>query len=198
MAAQESPKSNEEIPLLAYATPSPLAELGTLFRAGNQLVVRDGLELPDRCVLCGTNGAAKSVSLTFTWDHSFQVAPRPSTLELRKSGKVRAHLCAAHYRGWAMGRVLGLGGMIVSALMMVGGAGLAVVSENSDVPRWTGTGIAWLMAGFGIMILSLFILVLRTRTMGCRRIEGGFLYLSGAGEEFLRGLPEVPAELKGQ
>ncbi|HUO10174.1 MAG TPA: hypothetical protein VM008_17845 [Phycisphaerae bacterium] len=188
----------DQLPLLAYATPSPLAEVGWLFREGNQLVVRDGWELPERCILCGADEAEKSALLTFTWDHSFQVSPHRSTLELRKSGKVRAHLCAAHYRAWAMGRAVGIGGMIVSALVMMGGAGLAAVSENSDVPRWTGTGIAWLMAGFGMMILSLFVFVLRTRTMACRRIEGGFLYLSGAGEAFLRGLPEVPAEMKGE
>jgi hypothetical protein len=54
------------------------------------------------------------------------------------------------------------------------------------VPRWTGAGIEVLMAGFGGMILFLFVFALRTRMMSCRRIEEGYLYLEGAGEGFVR------------
>ena len=172
----------------------PLAEAGALFRDGDALVVRDGVELPERCIFCGKWTVAGNVLLRFTWDASFQVTRRKSTLELRRSGKVRAHLCASHYRGWRVGRVIGIGGMILSLLVMIASVALAVASESSDVPRWTGMGIGGLLAGFAMMILFMFVFAMRTRTMSCRRIEGGFLYLAGAGNAFLEGLPPMPVE----
>jgi hypothetical protein len=195
MNASNPPEDRETSPLLSYATPAPLGRAGSWFREGNVLVVGDGSELPERCIFCG-EGKTRDVLLTFTWDPSFQVTRQKVTLELRRSGTVRAHMCTRHYRGWSLGRMIGMGGMIVSALLMVGGVTLAVVSESSDVPLWTGMGIGGLLAGFGMMILFLFVFTLRTRTMSCRRIAGGLLFLAGAGEEFLKGLPPLPQELK--
>src|SRR5271154_1719967 len=85
-------------PLLGYATPLPLARAGVLFRDGEMLVARDGTELPMFCVLCGEAAIGKMLRLKFTWDASFQVTRQKSTLELRKSGTVQAHLCSRHYR----------------------------------------------------------------------------------------------------
>ena len=81
--------------------------------------------------------------------------------------------------------------MIASGILMLAGLTLAVVSESSDVPRWTGTGIELLLAGFGGMILFLFVFALRTRLMACQRIEQGYIYLQGAGEAFARGVREL-------
>src|SRR5258708_6206418 len=125
-------KAPEASPLLAYATPSPLAQVGSLFRDGNALVVRDGIELPARCILCGEAAIEKSLMLTFTWDPSFRVTQQKSTLELRRSGTVRAHMCGRHHRRWLIGRITGMGGMVFSILLMVGGVALAVASESSD------------------------------------------------------------------
>ena len=88
-------------------------------------------------------------------------------------------------------------GVVASGLVMVVGVVLAVISDSSDVPRWTGMGIGFMLVGFGLMILFMFVFTLRTRTMSCARIEGGYLYLEGAGEGFLRELREIPEELKG-
>jgi hypothetical protein len=196
MDSQGQSDAREHAPLLGYATPLPLARAGVLFRDGKIAVARDGSELPALCVLCGEEAMGKTLRLTFTWDASFQVTRQKSTLELRKSGTVQAHLCSRHYRRWAAGRIIGVGGMILSGIVMTGGIVLAAVSENSDVPRWSGVGIGALMLGFGMMILFLFVFALRTRTMSCKRIEGGFLYLAGAGEGFLRGLAPIPEEMK--
>jgi hypothetical protein len=171
---------------LAYETPGVRERRGVLFREGEVVVVRDGTELPAVCVVCGENGSGHGVKLVFTWDASFQVTREKSTLALRRVGSVVAHLCGRHRRRWVVGRVVGVGGMILSGMVMGVGIGMAVVSESSDVPRWTGAGIEVLMAGFGGMILFLFVFALRTRMMSCRRIEEGYLYLEGAGEGFVR------------
>lgn len=184
----EQRATDGEEPVLAYATPKPLAEKGPIYREGELLVVRDGTELPQRCVVCGESRTVRSVPLRFTWDASFTVTRQKPALELRQTGSVRAFLCGSHYRQWAAGRVIGVAGMTIGALLMLTGVVLATVSESSDVPRWTGAGIGVLIGGFGIMILSLFIFALRTRTMECQRIDTGYLYLAGAGEEFLRGV----------
>ncbi len=186
-----------EPPLLAYETPSPLAEVGDLFRDGAAMVVRNGIELPQQCVLCGEPGVGKSILLKFSWDRSFHVVRHPATLELRQWGVVRAFLCAKHRRLWTLGRVLGIAGVIASGAVMGVGVVLAVVSDSSDVPRWTGMGIGFMLVGFAMMILFMFVFALRTRTMSCVRIEGGYLHLEGAGERFLSGLREIPEELRG-
>ncbi len=187
----------KELPLLAYETSSPLAEVGDLFRDGGVVVVRSGTELPERCVLCGAPGSGKSLVLKFSWDRSFQVVRHPSTLELRRWGMVRAFLCSKHRRLWMLGRVLGIGGVSASGVVILVGIVLAVISDSSDVPRWTGMGIGFMLVGFALMILFMFVFTLQTRTMSCTRIEGGYLYLKGAGERFLSELREIPEELRG-
>src|SRR5579871_6991744 len=102
------------------------------------MVVRSGIELPQQCVLCGAPGVGKSILLKFSWDRSFHVVRHPSTLELRRWGMVRAFLCAKHRRLWMLGRVLGIAGVTASGVVLLVGMVLAVVSDSSDVPRWTG------------------------------------------------------------
>jgi hypothetical protein len=180
--------ARQDLPPLAYETPGLNDRRGVLFWEGKLLVARDAVELPALCVICGNEGSGHGIRLAFTWDDSFRVTTQKSTLELRQSGSVIVHLCGPHRRQWLAGRVVGAGGMITSAIVMLAGLALAVVSESSDVPRWTGTGIELLLAGFGGMILFLFVFTLRTRLMSCHRIEHGYLYLQGAGEAFARAI----------
>ena len=108
---------------LPYANPTPLAALGDLFRDGSTLVARDHLTLPPVCVLCGApaGAAQKPITLKFSWDPSFHVTHAKSTLELRRSSVIRAHLCPRHHKSWRMGRILGIGGMFASTLLMFAG-----------------------------------------------------------------------------
>ncbi len=169
---------------LPYASPSFSGRQGVLFVEGDLLIVRNGTHLPPLCILCGKEGFTKSIRLTYTWDESFHVMRKKSSLQLRRSGSIDAHLCGKHHRRWAAGRIVGVGGSVASGAVMAAGTVIAVVSENSDIPQWTGFGIAMLLAGFAAMILFLFIFALRTRIMSCRRIEDGFLYLHGASPAF--------------
>jgi hypothetical protein len=179
-------------PLLNYAPPTPAPPEAPLLREGNLLLAREGTQLPRACILCGEPAIDRPLRLNFTWDSSFhRVHHQKTTLELRKSATVRAYLCASHHRRWLAGRLVGAAGMVVSTLVMVSGIALAAISENADVPRWTTLGVSLLIAGFAAMILFLFVFALRTRTLSCVRIEGGYLYLEGACESFLAGISPI-------
>jgi hypothetical protein len=174
---------------LDYATPPIMREFA-LARSGNTLLVRDGTNLPRLCILCGLDQTTKSIQLTFTYDDSFHVTHKKSTLELRQSGTTRAHLCQKHFQRWFLGRFFGIAGVLLSALAMLVGLILIAFSENSDIPSNTSLGIAIVLISFATLILSLFIFSLRTRTLTCTQIENGILHLNGAGPIFLDAISE--------
>ena len=72
------------------------------------------------------------------------------------------------------------------------GMALGVWSESSNIPVYTPHGIALTIAGFATVIVSMFFFTLRSRTLACRRIQEGYLYMEGAAEAFLESLPELP------
>lgn len=181
---------------LEYASPVPLARVGDVLRARGAseellLVVRDGVTLPSVCVLCGKEPHKGPILLRFSWDASFRLT-RQSSLQLGLRGSVWAYLCRGHRGQWVVGRVAGIVGIVVSFLLIVIGGAVAAVSESSPMPLYTALGIELMIAGFAVMNVALFYFALRTRTLSCKRIEAGYLYLDGAWEEWVRGLPEVP------
>jgi hypothetical protein len=180
-------------PLIPYAAFTSRAQPGDVFRNGDVLIVRDGITLRDACILCGKAGAGQPLRLKFSWDSSFQVA-KSSTLELRRAGMVRASMCEMHLGRWRSGRIMGAVGMGASAVLMAASAIVAVVSESSTVPLYTPHAIAILLVGFALFIGFMFLFTLRTRTLTCQRIENGYLYLEGVGEEFLEGIEPLPRQ----
>ncbi len=182
-------------PTLTYASPVPLAQLGDIFRDSATLIARDTTTLPQRCILCGTPpspaASHKPVTLQFTWDESFTVTQR-STLQLRQKASIRAFLCSPHRTKWVSGRILGIVGIMLSLALTATGPVISIISESSDIPRYTPLGIALMLTSFAALILSLFFFTLRTRTLTCSRIEAGYLYLDGAAPSFLDALPQLP------
>ena len=178
-------------PLLPYAAPLPQVSAGEIFRQEECLVVPTGVTLPARCILCGGEGADGPVNLTFTWDDSFRVT-KLSTLQLGRKGKIRAYLCVTHRRRWRSARFYGSLAAAASALIMLAGIVMGLLSENATVPFYTPHAIAVVLTGFGALICSLFFLSLRSRTLSCTRIEEGYLYLKGASPAFLETLSVLP------
>lgn len=186
---------NGSIPL-AYASPWPLAQAGTLFRHGELLVARTGMTLPDQCILCGRErAAAPPVKLAFTWDSSFRITRQKSTLELRRTGTLFVHLCTYHRRRYRRGFFIGMTGISAGCAMLIASAFFAGYSDLSTDPTYTPIGIAGMLAGFALLIIFLFVYTLRTRTLACTRIDSGYLYLEGANHHFLSSLPPLPPEL---
>ena len=178
---------------LPYASPSPLAVHGDVFQAGEVLVVRHNTVLPPFCILCnGAAEAGQAVRLTFTWDPSFKMT-QESTLHLRQTAVIHAHLCSAHLRSWRTGRLAGLAGIGGSALLLVVSGTVAGVSELSAVPRYTPLGIAGMLTALVLLTLSMFLLALKTRTLSCRKIDAMYVHLENAHPEFLAALPPMPS-----
>jgi hypothetical protein len=181
-------------PLLPYASgihyPVEPAAPGEAFREGNTLICLNGTILPPRCILCGADTAGTPIKLTLTWDSTFR-RTYVSTLELRKKATVQAFLCARHRQIWSRARLIGGLGAATGAVMMAAGLALDVWSENLDVPDYTPQAIGITIAGFALVIVSLFFFALRSRTLSCSRIQEGYLYLQGAADAFLGTLPQV-------
>ena len=156
-------------------------------------MVRHEATLPMRCVLCNGDAAPGQapVKLIFTWDPSFRVT-HESTLHLRQTAVVRAHLCAPHLRNWRMGRVVGIAGVCISGLMILTGAVVAALSDSSPVPRYVPAAISGMLGGFVLLTLSMFLLAFKTRTLTCRKIDGTYVHLADADEGFLAALPAAP------
>jgi len=187
-----------EKPLLGYASglhvPAGAGDPGgggeAYSDAAGTLVVRYGTTLLERCVLCGDPAEGAAIRLTLTWDSTFRMTTR-STLELRKQANVYAFLCRRHRTKWSGARFWGGVGSVSSLAVLTAGLATGVLSESSDIPEYTPLGIALVIAGFTGIIISLFFFTLQSRTLSCRRIEEGYLYLDGAGDEFLRHLPTM-------
>jgi hypothetical protein len=187
--------ANAAIPLLGYASgihyPVESGAAGEAFRVGATLICLDGTTLPPRCILCGDPGAGAPIRLTLTWDSSFRLT-HVSTLELRKKAHVCAFLCARQRQIWSHARFIGLVGVVAGVSVMIAGIAVGVWSDGSDIPAYTPLGIELMIAGFALVIVSMFYFTLRSRTLSCRQIQEGYLYLEGAADAFLDGLPELP------
>ena len=196
-APQEPPGGsvNAASPLLTYASGihDPLASdaPGEAYRDGPMLICANGTTLPPRCILCGQQGAGAPIRLTLTWDSSFHLT-HLSTLELRKQASLRAFLCPRHRRIWSHARSIGGVGVIAGVSLMFAGLALGIYSESSDIPVYTPLGIALTIAGFALVIVSMFFFTLRSHTLTCRRIQEGYLYLDDAADAFLDTLSDLP------
>jgi hypothetical protein len=186
-------------PLLPYASgihyPVAPDAPGEAFRDGPTVICLNGTTLPPRCILCGGAGAGSPIHLTLTWDSSFRLT-RISTLELRKKACVHAFLCVRHRLTWSRARVFGGMGVAAGVSLMGAGMALGIWSESSDIPVYTPVGIMLTIAGFALVIVSMFFFTLRSRTLSCRQIQEGYLYLEGASDAFLEGLPDLHPEGK--
>ena len=186
-------------PMLPYASgihPAIRAEVKDptiVVRSGDDLVAFHGSTLPPRCVLCGADGFRKHIKLTFSWDASFTMT-KVSTLQLRQQAYVHAYLCAIHRARWASARWLGGLGIALAACVIACGGVIAALSEWSTMPLWTPLAIAITISGFALMIFALFFFTLRSRTLTCRKIQEGYLYLEGASPRFLVHLQDAQVQ----
>jgi len=162
-----------------------------LFRDGELLVVRDGIILPPVCILCGRASHKEPILLRFSYDASFRLTRR-SSLQLGLRGTVRASLCKVHRGQWVVGRLAGIAGVALGVVLIIGGGAVAAVSEASPVPWYTPLGIELMLTGFTLLIVALFYFAIRTRTLSCKKIEAGYLFLDGAAERFLKPLAVMP------
>lgn len=68
---------------------------------------------------------------------------------------------------------------------------VAVVSENSDVPRLVPVALIGMFAGFALFVVFGFVYTLGTRTVKCVKIEGEYVWLKGVHGRVLGKVPEI-------
>ncbi len=161
-----------------------------VWRDGDTIVAHSGATLPYCCVKCGGAAVGPSKMKKFWWHHPglFALAFSPViyaivALCIRKQGSASFALCAAHRRSKRNG-VLGACTLMGLSLIPFG---VAIVDDWS-----VGAAV-----GLLLLVSGLIWLVIATKTLRPRKIEGQFLYLKGAGETFLMNLPPLPASTYG-
>ena len=85
-----------------------------------------------------------------------------------------------------------MGGILAGVLLMMASGAVAGWSELSAVPRYTAAGIVGMMAAFLVVTVSMFWLAFKTRTVACRRIEGGYAHLEHAHRAFVERFNVLP------
>ena len=177
-----------------YSTPTttdiPQIEVLPYFRRGNLLFIRDGAELPNRCIRTNEEidgmGWHKRKLLTWIpqWAFLFIVAGfLPFVLlavVLQKKAKITYSLSKHARKSLFRKRCIGLGLMAFGVL----GAFAAAKFIESDAGIFIILGCI-LMAFVGLIIsISVNALVVRGA-------KDGWFHVKGCSEEFLAGLPEA-------
>jgi hypothetical protein len=153
---------------------------------GPVLVVRKGVILPPLCVKCGGPAEGSFLKRSLTWHHPllYFMILFPGLLIyiivaacVQERGTVALHLCAPHRR-----RRLTL----IWTAWSVFFAGVAAIFDGAA----SQTG--WVAIAGALLIVASLIVAALLAPLKARRIDSHFMWLGGAGANFLRALPSLP------
>ena len=188
------PASGQSAPVIAYAAPAygQPGEMVPAWSQGDLLVVRKGTRLPYTCVRCGGPADGQPLGKMYYWHAPLIYLTIFAgllvyvivALIVREKGAVQFSLCKPCKARRRMGIVIGLLGLFGSVAVFVA-AGML------EEPYLVPLGILVLLAGviFGSM---------RTRVLSPKKIDAQFLWLRGAGPNFLQTLAPVDAYAQAQ
>ena len=178
--------TNSPTQVLGYAGPAT-GQMNPGFgvwREGKQLVIIQGAELPDACVLCGGHTNGRRLTRSYSWHNPwiFIILLSPLiyiivALIVRKSIKLSVPICEAHLkrRAWMIA---------VAWLTFVGGIVAGVVLGQDK--RYVDIGFAVGLFGFvGALIIGL----IGSRLMTPKFIDKRIAKFGGVSENYLSGLP---------
>jgi hypothetical protein len=179
--------------VLQYAAPVSPAFMGACWSSGNRLVMLNDAATPDRCIKCNAPANGYCWSKKLYWHHPALsllaiVGLLPYALVamcVRQSAFVRIALCPVHRRKrrWA---ILGLIVTIFGGIaMMGGGIDLLSLPQSNHV-----LGGVVLALSFVVFIGGL-VMLMRFNPVRPRKMENGYVWLSGANQTFLETLPGV-------
>ena len=177
-------------PVIPYATPASMTPAHlpaeAAWQDGPVLVVRKGVILPPLCVRCGDVAEGSFLKRSLSWHHPalYLLILFPGLLIyiivascVQERGSVALHLCATHRR-----RRLTL----IWTAWSVFFAGAAAIFDGAV------SQVGWVaIAGLGLIVASL-IVGTRVSPLSARKIDNHFMWLNGAGLNFLRALPSLP------
>lgn len=193
-------------PLLAYAVPTAYQQNvagSAAWQEGNTLVVLKGTYVCDRCVKCGQPAAGGPIKRTLYWHpwgyYLIILIGLPLyalgvllyvlvALMVREKGTVFVGLCAAHRKR----RLIGL----LSAWTLALGGIALMCSGAINPPRSTGgssssTVQMWFVLGGMTMLLGGIVVGFALPIVRARKIDQHYIWLRGAGREFLATLPGI-------
>jgi hypothetical protein len=179
-------------PIVPYASPAGIAPTGGAYRQGKILVAYKGATLPTNCVKCNAPADKPPIERKFAWHPPgyyffllLSIWPYIlAALITQKRGEVYITVCKKHRTKRAKTLLIAWVGAAIGAAVLI--AGFASVATNSHDPLiWT------IPAGFLLLIASAVYGILAGRYLTAKRIDAHYLYLKGACDEFLNGLPGV-------
>lgn len=170
-------------PVLGYASPQQPAAAGLpAWREGKLLVALDNARLPDCCVKCGRPGGGRPFRRVYHWHHPALYLTILAGLLVyvivavcvQKKGAVHVALCDRHL---ARRR----NGMLVGWLVALSAVVFWVLAAQLNEALLVAPGILAFVGGLVTVAVS-------SRILSPKRIDRGYLWLNGAGEEFLATL----------
>lgn len=172
----------QPLAVLPYAEPIAYGSEAA-WREGNLLVVRKGAALPEQCIKCGAPAEGGPLKKTMSWHQPwlYILILFPGLLIyaivalcVQKRATVCLSLCGAHRRRRRM-LILTVWGLIL------GGVAGFFVGANVN------NGLI-LLAGLVLFVAGL-ITAVAIQLVKARRIDDHFVWLRGAGPEFLAQFP---------
>jgi hypothetical protein len=174
------------IPVLPYLTPMA-AQAGGVWREGKVLIVAKETVLPPTCVKCNRPSDGRPIRRKFRWYPPAWLllifVPYGVllcfivVLVIRKSGVVHYSMCEVHRRRrWAWVA----GGLALAAA----GLGGAIYVAAQDAFQWLPVGLILFIVGLVVAVLA--------QSLRPKRIDDHYVWLKGAGEDFLAKFPVVP------
>ena len=173
-------------PVIPYATPVLMPTTSDVWHERKTVIARKDAVFPPRCVKCNLPVEGNPIRRTFYWHHPGLFALILAgilvyaiiAIVLRKKGVVHFYVCPKHRQRRLIGLLLGWTGGI-------GGPVIAIAGAANNSGALATVGIAVFIAG---IVAALF-----ARVLYPKKIDDHFVWLSGAGPEFLQSLSEVPA-----
>jgi hypothetical protein len=170
-------------PVLGYAAPRPVQVAGGLWQQGNALVAITPARLPACCVKCGGPPAGRPFRRILYWHHpalyltilAGVIIYAIVAMCVRQKGTVEYSLCAAHRGKRRNGMLAGWG----LAALAVGMFVAAVLTRT------------WQLAPLGVVVLiaGCVVGIVTSRVLTPQKMDRGYMWLKGAGREFLATLP---------
>jgi hypothetical protein len=188
-AIVQPPAQQAEATMLGYATPQALAQQAgmPLWRERNLLVTVDQAKFPHACVRCGQPGSGRPYRRVYYW-HSPWVylillaSPLVYIIVamcIRGKATVDLSLCAGHRS--ARGRNIAISWLVFLSSFVWWY--LAATVRGRDLPPLLVIG------GFLTFFGGMIAILLSARILAPKKVDRGYVWLSGAGGGFLNGLP---------
>jgi hypothetical protein len=194
----DPPPLPPEVPLIPYATPAQYYAPMGVSREGNLIVLPRDTALPPRCVKCNEPRALQFASdKTLYWHHPalFLLILFPGLVIymivafiVRKSTSTRAFLCEKHLR---QRRTNILIGAVIATVGLALLFGSIVVSVDDDFHRYRDLPPMLFLGGLGVLIIALIWAVATVRMVRAKKIDDRYVWLAGAGPEFLDSLAQT-------